>query len=228
MERRLKNHLRFVDAQAFNDTPEFDPRPIDDPPSCKDGVIIEAKNVNKFDVRACRRRRPSENLDLPTPADRSNAPLLRTRCIVDRVGCGIRPQPWTGRGNRMSDAAFGEDTRMRMEALRRQLRLSPRAFLPDLPDDVLIRQLRGATEYRGRRDRLIASGHVLTEWLPAERLPGQRTRATLHARDGGRDVFARRLEDGRICVLVIHTPLERVTRERFAFERFLRKLLTRR
>jgi hypothetical protein len=128
----------------------------------------------------------------------------------------------------MSDAAFGEDTRMRIEALRRQLRLSPRAFVPDLPEGVSIRQLRGAIEYRGRRDLLIGTGHVITEWLPADRLPGQRTRATLRARDGGRDVFARRLDDGRFCVLVIHTPLERATQDRFAFERFLRKLLTRR
>lgn len=128
----------------------------------------------------------------------------------------------------MADAAFGEDTRMRMEALRRQLRLSPRALLPDLSDGVSIRQLRGATEYRGRRDTLISSGHVLAQWLPAERVPGQRTRATLRARDGGRDVFARRLDDGRVCVLVMQTPLERLTQDRFAFERFLRKLLTRR
>ena len=128
----------------------------------------------------------------------------------------------------MADAAFGEDTRMRMEALRRQLRLSPRALVPDLAEGVSIRQLRGATEYRGRRDVLIASGHVFAEWLPAERIAGQRTRATLRARDGGRDVFARRLDDGRVCVLVIHTPLERATQDRFAFERFLRKLMTRR
>lgn len=128
----------------------------------------------------------------------------------------------------MTDAAFGEDTRMRMEALRRQLRPSPRALIPDTVEGVVVRQLRGATEYRGCRDRLIASGHVLPEWLPAERVPGQRTRATLRARDGGRDVFARRLDDGRLCVLVIHTPLERATQDRFAFERFLRRLLTRR
>ena len=128
----------------------------------------------------------------------------------------------------MADAAFGEDTRMRMEALRRQLRLAPRALVPDIAEGVSVRQLRGATEYRGRRDRLLACGHVLAEWLPAERMPGQRTRATLRARDGGRDVFARRLDDGRVCVLVIHTPVERATQERFAFERFLRKLLTRR
>lgn len=128
----------------------------------------------------------------------------------------------------MSDAAFGEDTQTRMEALRRQLRLSPPALLPDIGEGVSIRQLRGATEYRGRREALIESGHVLAQWLPAERVPGRRTRATLRARDGGRDVFARRLDDGRVCVLVIHTPLERATQDRFAFERFLRRLLTRR
>ena len=126
----------------------------------------------------------------------------------------------------MTDAAFGEDTRMRMEALRRQLRLS--SCIESDTDAVTIRRLRGATEYRGRRDRLIASGHVLADWLPPERVPGQRTRATLRARDGGRDVFARRLDDGRLCVLVIHTALERATQERFAFERFLRRLITRR
>ena len=127
----------------------------------------------------------------------------------------------------MSDAAFGEDTRMRMEALRRQLRL-PLQVVPDTDNGVSIRRLRGATEYRGRREHLVAGGHVLAEWLPPERVPGQRTRATLRARDGGRDVFARRLDDGRLCVLVIHTPLERATQDRFAFERFLRKLITRR
>lgn len=126
----------------------------------------------------------------------------------------------------MSDAAFGEDTQTRMEALRRQLRLSPKMILPDLAEGVSIRQLRGATEYRGRRETLIASGHVLDRWLPAERVPGRRTRATLRARDGGRDVFARCLDDGRVCVLVIYTPLERATQDRFAFERFLRRLLT--
>jgi hypothetical protein len=129
------------------------------------------------------------------------------------------------RDETMSDAAFGEDTRMRMEALRRQLRLSPRASMPEIVEGVAIRQLRGATEYRGRRDRLLASGLVQLEWLPAERIPGQRTRATLRARDGGRDVFARRLDDGRLCVLVIHTPTERAAQDRFAFERFLRKLI---
>jgi len=128
----------------------------------------------------------------------------------------------------MTDAAFGEDTRMRMEALRRQARDASRIVIPETDDGVTIRRLRGATEYRGRRDRLVASGRVLAEWLPVDRVPGQRTRATLRARDGGRDVFARRLDDGRLCVLVIHTPVERATQDRFAFERFLRKLLTRR
>ena|SRR5687768_2793022 len=128
----------------------------------------------------------------------------------------------------MTDAAFGEDTRMRMEALRRQARDASRIVIPETDDGVTIRRLRGATEYRGRRDRLVASGHVLAEWLPVDRVPGQRTRATLRARDGGRDVFARRLDDGRLCVLLIHTPIERTTQDRFAFERFLRKLLTRR
>lgn len=124
----------------------------------------------------------------------------------------------------MSGAAFGEDTHMRMAALRRELRLPPRVA-PDSDDGFSIRRLRGATEYRGRRDRLIASGHVLAEWLPPDRVPGQRTRATLRARDGGRDVFARRLDDGRLCVLVIQTPLERTTQEKFAFERFLRRVI---
>ena len=128
----------------------------------------------------------------------------------------------------MTDAAFGEDTRMRMEALRRQSREASRIVIPETKEGVTIRRLRGATEYRGRRDQLVASGHVLAEWLPVDRVPGQRKRATLRARDGGRDVFARRLDDGRLCVLVIHTPLERATQDRFAFERFLRKLLTRR
>jgi hypothetical protein len=127
----------------------------------------------------------------------------------------------------MTDAAFGEDTRIRMEALRRQLRL-PSRIEGITEGGVSIRRLRGATEYRGRRERLIAGGHVLAEWLPPERVPGQRTRATLRARDGGRDVFARRLDDGRVCVLVIQTALERTTQDRFAFERFLRKLITRR
>jgi hypothetical protein len=126
----------------------------------------------------------------------------------------------------MSDAAFGEDTGMRLEMLRRQFRVPP------LDRDaqtarVSVRQLRGAVEYRGRRDMLVASGHVLPEWLPPERLPGQRTRATLRARDGGRDVFARRLDDGRLCVLVIQTPTERAAHERAAFQRFMRKLLRR-
>jgi hypothetical protein len=124
----------------------------------------------------------------------------------------------------MSDAAFGEDTGMRMEMLRRQLRLPPFDGDPDIPGAVLIRQLRGATEYRGRRDDLVSSGQVQPEWLPPDRIPGQRTRATLHARAGGRDVFARRLDDGRFCVLVIQTPDEKAAQELAAFDRFLRKL----
>jgi hypothetical protein len=125
----------------------------------------------------------------------------------------------------MSDAAFGEDTRMRMEALRRQQFSIPPSERDALEQRVVVRRLRGATEFRGRRDLLIASGNVLPEWLPAERIPGQRMRATLRARHGGRDVFARRLDDGRYCVLVIHTATEKKLQERFAFERFLRKLL---
>lgn len=120
----------------------------------------------------------------------------------------------------MSDAAFGEDTRMRMEALRRQFLLPPLAS----PDGLGVRHLRGATEYRGTREALLACGYVQPAWLPQERVPGQRTRATLRARDGGRDVFARRLDDGRYCVLVIQTPRERAAHERLAFERFMRRL----
>lgn len=125
----------------------------------------------------------------------------------------------------MSDAAFGEDTGMRMEALRRQQFRLPPPDRDDLAQRVVVRRLRGATEYRGRRDALLGSGHVLADWLPPERVPGQRMRATLRARHGGRDVFARRLDDGRFCVLVIHTAAEKALQERFAFERFLRKLL---
>lgn len=128
----------------------------------------------------------------------------------------------------MSAAAFGEDSRMRLEALRRQMSSTPRVATDSDDDQLVIRRLRGATEYRGRREILIASGKVLAEWLPPERIPGQRTRATLRARDGGRDVFARRLDDGRLCVLVIQTALERATQDKFAFERFLRRVLTRR
>jgi hypothetical protein len=124
----------------------------------------------------------------------------------------------------MAGAEHGEDTGMRMEALRRQFQLPPL----EPPDGVTVRLLRGATEYRGTRERLVASGRVQPEWLPMERTPGVRTRATLRARDGGRDVFARRLDDGRYCVLVIQTPHERAAHERMAFERFMRKLLRRR
>ena len=124
----------------------------------------------------------------------------------------------------MSDAAYGEDTGMRMEALRRQFQLPPL----EPPAGVGVRHLRGATEYRGTREALVGSGRVQPEWLPAERMAGQRTRATLRARDGGRDVFARRLDDGRYCVLVIQTPYEKAAHERMAFERFMRRLLRRR
>jgi hypothetical protein len=124
----------------------------------------------------------------------------------------------------MSGAGFGEDTDMHMEALRRQFQLPPL----EPPNGVAVRYLRGATEYRGTRERLLASGRVQPEWLPMERVPGLRTRATLRARDGGRDVFARRLDDGRYCVLVIQTPNERAAHERMAFERFLRRLVRRR
>lgn len=124
----------------------------------------------------------------------------------------------------MSDAAFGEDTGMRMEALRRQFQLPPL----EPPQGVTVRHLRGATEYRGTREDLIASGRVLHDWLPVERPPGLRTRATLRARDGGRDVFARRLDDERYCVLVIHTPLEKAAHEHMAFERFMRRVVRRR
>jgi hypothetical protein len=133
----------------------------------------------------------------------------------------------SGKGEHLSDAAFGEDTWIRMEALRREFQLPPRAPMQDGDDAVSIRRLRGATEYRGHREQLVASGQVLAAWLPGERLPGQRMRATLRARDGGRDVFARRLDDGRFCVLVIHTQIERVVQERFAFERFLWKAIRR-
>lgn len=115
-----------------------------------------------------------------------------------------------------------------MEALRRRLRLSARTSRLQVLDGVAIRELRGATEFRGRREQLVSSSLVHPDWLPPERIVGLPTRATLRARDGGRDVFARRLDDGRICVLVIHTALERATEEKFAFERFLRVAMTRR
>ena len=124
----------------------------------------------------------------------------------------------------MAGAEFGEDTEMRMEALRRRFQLPPLAP----PEGVAVRHLRGATEYRGTRERLIASRRVQPDWLPLERQPGLRTRATLRARDGGRDVFARRLDDGRYCVLVIQTAHERTAHDRLAFERFMSKLLRRR
>ena len=114
---------------------------------------------------------------------------------------------------------------MRLEMLRRQLSLL--SLDSDAAEGLTVRQLRGAIEYRGRRESLVGSGQVLPEWLPAERVPGQRTRATLRARDGGRDVFARRLDDGRFCVLVIQTATERAAQERVAFERFMARLIGR-
>lgn len=119
----------------------------------------------------------------------------------------------------MAGSSFGDDTLMR---LRRRLHWTRLV----LPQAVAVRHLRGATEYRGTRDDLVASG-VHPEWLPVERIAGIRTRATLRARDGGRDVFARRLDDGRYCVLVIQTPHERAMHERMAFERFMYRVLSR-
>ena len=124
----------------------------------------------------------------------------------------------------MSDATSGQDTPMRTDAPRRDT--DPDAHAGS--DAIAIRRLRGATEYRGRRDALLSSGDVHAEWLPPERLPGQRMRATLRARDGGRDVFVRRLDDGRYCVLVIQTATERAEAERTAFLRFMDTVLRRR
>jgi len=124
----------------------------------------------------------------------------------------------------MSDATSGQDTPMRTDAQRRDADADAQGS----NDLVAIRHLRGATEYRGRRDALLSTGDVHAEWLPPERLPGQRMRATLRARDGGRDVFVRRLDDGRFCVLVIQTPTERAEEERAAFVRFMGTVLRRR
>jgi hypothetical protein len=124
----------------------------------------------------------------------------------------------------MSDATSGQDTPMRTDAPRHDT--DPDAHAGS--DAIAIRRLRGATEYRGRRDALLSSGDVNAEWLPPERLPGQRMRATLRARDGGRDVFVRRLDDGRYCVLVIQTATERADAERAAFLRFMDTVLRRR
>ena len=121
----------------------------------------------------------------------------------------------------MSDASSGQDTQMRIDAGRRE------GDAPGAGDAVAIRRLRGATEYRGRREALLATGDVHEEWLPPERPPGQRMRATLRARDGGRDVFVRRLDDGRYCVLVIQTPIERANEERAAFVKFMGEVLRR-
>jgi hypothetical protein len=123
----------------------------------------------------------------------------------------------------MSDARSGQDTPMRTDAPRRD----GTADANGIQGDVAIRHLRGATEYRGHREALLATGEVHAEWLPPERLPGQRMRATLRARDGGRDVFVRRLDDGRFCVLVIQTATERAEEEHAAFARFMREVLSR-
>ena len=123
----------------------------------------------------------------------------------------------------MSDARSGQDTPMRTDAPRRDGTADARG----IQEEVAIRHLRGATEYRGRREALLATGEVLAEWLPPERLPGQRMRATLRARDGGRDVFVRRLDDGRFCVLVIQTATERAEEEHAAFARFMHEVLRR-
>ena len=124
----------------------------------------------------------------------------------------------------MSNATSGQDTPMRTDAPRRDTDANAQASA----DTAAIRRLRGATEYRGRRDALLSSGDVHAEWLPPERLPGQRMRATLRARDGGRDVFVRRLDDGRYCVLVIQTATERAEEEHAAFARFMGNVLSRR
>jgi len=121
----------------------------------------------------------------------------------------------------MSDATSGQDMQMRIDAQRGE------AEAQGAGNVVAVRHLRGATEFRGRREALIASGDIHADWLPTERLPGQRVRATLRARDGGRDVFVRRLDDGRYCVLVIQTPAERAEQERAAFARFMDEVLRR-
>jgi len=138
----------------------------------------------------------------------------------------LRPQDNTiGPGGKfMSDASSGQDTPMRTDALR----LDADGAAQGSTERVVIRHLRGATEYRGRRDALLSTGGVHADWLPHERLPGQRIRATLRARDGGRDVFVRRLDDGRYCVLVIQTATERAEEERAAFARFMGEVLRRR
>jgi hypothetical protein len=193
-----------------------------------DDVIIRSRNVNKTDVSALAARTLARAALISTPPIGTHLRASEKCVSLGRVRAPRFSQR-VFKDPTMTDAAFGEDTRMRMEALRRQVRLRlPPPVVPGTDEGISIRRLRGATEYRGRRDGLIASGHVVAEWLPPERVPGQRTRATLRARDGGRDVFARRLDDGRLCVLVIHTPIERATQDRFAFERFLRKLITRR
>jgi hypothetical protein len=127
------------------------------------------------------------------------------------------------RGKSMSDATSGQDTPMRTDAQRRDADADAQGS----NDLVAVRHLRGATEYRGRRDALLSTGDVHASGCP-ERLPGQRMRATLRARDGGRDVFVRRLDDGRYCVLVIQTATERAEQEHAAFVRFMGNVLRRR
>jgi hypothetical protein len=175
-------------------------------------------NVKRFDVAIRAIARAFTTTSCGRTADRLQGSVEGVAC---RVAADLLAATRGCKGRSMADAAFGEDTRMRLEMLRRQLRL------PSL-DNVTVRQLRGAIEYRGRRESLVGSGEVLPEWLPPERLPGQRTRATLRARDGGRDVFARRLDDGRFCVLVIQTPVERAAEESPAFDPFMQRLLGRR
>jgi len=123
----------------------------------------------------------------------------------------------------MADATSGEHLRTGLEAQHGEAGADAR----DDAEAVAVRQLRGAVEYRGRREALLASGEIHADWLPPERMPGQRMRATLRARDGGRDVFVRRLDDGRYCVLVIQTPTERAEHERTAFARFMEEVMRR-
>jgi hypothetical protein len=179
---------------------------------------VTGANVKRIDVATVAIVRALTTMSCRRAADRLQGSVEGVVCMV-AADLLAATRGCKGRSS-MADAAFGEDTRMRLEMLRRQLRL------PSL-DSVTVRQLRGAIEYRGRRESLVGSGEVLPEWLPPERLPGQRTRATLRARDGGRDVFARRLDDGRFCVLVIQTPVERAAEESAAFDRFMQRLLGR-
>jgi hypothetical protein len=121
----------------------------------------------------------------------------------------------------MSDASSRDNVQARADATPGGAASGPQ----HATEPLVIRHLRAATEYRGHREALLASGAIREEWLPTERIPGQRMRATLRSRDGGRDVFVRRLEDGRYCVLVILTPSERAEEERAAFGRFMGRVL---